>query len=54
MWHGAYLNWLEEARIEALSEVGCSYQELSAEGYELPVVSLSINYKGFLPNPILC
>ena len=25
MWHGVYLNWLEEARIEALSQVGLTY-----------------------------
>ena len=44
MWHGAYLNWLEEARVEALSQVGWSYKELSEQGYEMPVVSLKINY----------
>ena len=25
MWHGTYFNWLEESRINALSEVGISY-----------------------------
>ena len=44
MWHGAYLNWLEEARIEALSQVGLTYKDLSAQGFEMPVVSLEINY----------
>ena len=44
MWHGTYLNWLEEARIDALSKVGISYGALSKEGYEMPVVSLTINY----------
>ena len=24
MWHGKYFNWLEESRINALSEVGIS------------------------------
>jgi acyl-CoA thioester hydrolase len=28
MWHGAYLAWLEEARVEALAEVGLSIQYL--------------------------
>ena len=28
MWHGTYFNWLEESRINALSEVGISYFEL--------------------------
>jgi len=45
MWHGAYLAWLEEARIEALASVGLAYSDLSARGLELPVVSLSIDYR---------
>jgi len=45
MWHGAYLAWLEEARVEALAEAGLAYSELSAQGLELPVVSLAINYR---------
>ena len=45
MWHGAYLSWLEEARVEALREAGLAYAELSEQGLELPVVSLSIDYR---------
>ncbi|MFZ0406982.1 MAG: acyl-CoA thioesterase [Cyanobium sp.] len=45
MWHGAYLGWLEEARIEALGAVGLPYSDLSARGLELPVVSLAIDYR---------
>lgn len=45
MWHGAYLAWLEEARVEALAAVGLAYSDLSARGLELPVVSLSIDYR---------
>ena len=44
MWHGAYLCWLEEARVEALAQVGLTYQELSSKGYEMPVISIEINY----------
>ncbi len=44
MWHGSYLAWLEEARIEALEEVGLAYSKLSFLGFEIPVVSLEINY----------
>ena len=44
MWHGAYFLWLEEARVEALLNVGVLYSELSKEGFELPVVNLKINY----------
>lgn len=45
MWHGAYLAWLEEARVEALAQVGLDYSDLSARGLELPVVSLGIDYR---------
>ena len=45
MWHGAYVSWLEEARLEALSAAGLAYADLSARGLELPVVSLAIDYR---------
>ena len=45
MWHGAYLAWLEEARVEALATAGLAYSDLSARGLELPVVRLSIDYR---------
>jgi acyl-CoA thioester hydrolase len=45
MWHGAYLAWLEEARVEALAAVGLAYSDLSGRGLELPVVSLAIEYR---------
>ena len=45
MWHGSYLAWLEEARVEALQAAGLAYADLAAEGLELPVVSLNIQYR---------
>ncbi len=45
MWHGAYISWLEEARIKALEDVGLSYSKISEDGYEMTVVSLDIKYK---------
>ena len=45
MWHGSYLNFLEEGRIDALDKVGISYSELSRKGFEIPVISLQIKYK---------
>ena len=44
MWHGAYLSWLEEARVNALSQAGFPYAVLSNDGYEIPVVHLEINF----------
>jgi acyl-CoA thioester hydrolase len=45
MWHGAYVAWLEEGRVEALARVGLDYAELSSRGLEMPVVSLGIDYR---------
>ena len=45
MWHGSYLNFLEEARIDALNKVGLSYSKLSEQGFEIPVVSIQLRYK---------
>ena len=33
MLHGAYLAWLEEARVEALAQAGLAYSDLSARGF---------------------
>ena len=38
------ISWLEEARIEALDQVGLNYVDLTKNGFEMPVVSLAVNY----------
>ena len=50
LWHGSYLNWLEESRISALSEAGIEYCDLLKLGFEMPVREISINY--ILPIPL--
>ena len=45
LWHGSYLNFLEEARIDALDQLGLSYSKLSEKGFEIPVISIQIRYK---------
>ena len=45
MWHGAYVGWLEEARVEALSATGYPYEVMAAEGLEMPVVQLQLRYR---------
>ena len=45
MWHGSYLNFLEEGRINALKTVGISYSKLSEKGFEIPVISAQLKYK---------
>ena len=44
MWHGSCLTWLEEARVTALAEVGMPYGQMSEWGYEMPVISLEIDF----------
>ena len=45
MWHGAYVAWLEEARVEALAGSGLDYAAMTEFGVEMPVVSLRIDYR---------
>ena len=35
VWHGAYLTWMEEARVECLRSVGMSFEELVSAGVDL-------------------
>jgi acyl-CoA thioester hydrolase len=44
VWHGSYVRWMEEARIDALQSVGIDYADLVAMGCDLPVIELSLNY----------
>ncbi|HEY9694496.1 MAG TPA: thioesterase family protein [Oculatellaceae cyanobacterium] len=44
VWHGTYVIWMEEARVECLRSIGIDYAELVALGCEMPVVELSIRY----------
>lgn len=44
VWHGSYIAWLEEARVECLAQKGINFAELVAWGCDLPVVELAIRY----------
>lgn len=44
VWHGSYLTWMEEARVECLRSIGIDFSELVSLGCDLPVVELSIRY----------
>jgi acyl-CoA thioester hydrolase len=44
VWHGTYLSWMEEARVECLRSLGIEFADLVAIGCDLPVVELSIRY----------
>ncbi|MBH8562430.1 acyl-CoA thioesterase [Nostoc sp. CENA67] len=43
-WHGVYLAWMEEARIECLRSIGIEFADLVVLGCDLPVVELSVRY----------
>lgn len=44
VWHGSYIAWLEEARVEYLRSLGIDYADWVVLGCEMPVVELSIRY----------
>jgi acyl-CoA thioester hydrolase len=44
VWHGNYLRWMEEARVEYLHSIGIEFADLLALGCDLPVVELSVRY----------
>ena len=43
--HSNYIRWMEEARIDFLSQIGWDYVRLESLGIVSPVVSISCNYK---------
>lgn len=43
--HSNYIRWMEEARIDFLSQLGYGFDRLEAEGIISPVVSVECNYK---------
>ncbi|MBD2203688.1 acyl-CoA thioesterase [Calothrix sp. FACHB-1219] len=44
VWHGNYITWMEEARVECLRSIGIDYTDLVALGCDLAVVNLSLHY----------
>jgi len=44
VWHGAYVNWMEEVRVAFLDSQGISYQRVTEEGCDLMVVELNLRY----------
>jgi acyl-CoA thioester hydrolase len=44
VWHGSYIAWMEEARVECLRSIGVEYADLVALGCDLLVAELAIRY----------
>jgi acyl-CoA thioester hydrolase len=49
VWHGAYLTWMEQARVECLKSIGVDFTNLVSMGCDLPVVEMSLRYHRALP-----
>jgi acyl-CoA thioester hydrolase len=45
VWHGTYITWMEEARVQCLQEAGLPFETLVAMGCDLPVVELAVRYR---------
>lgn len=45
VYHGNYALYFEEARTDALRQIGVSYKNLEKAGVMMPVVQLVMNYK---------
>lgn len=44
VWHGTYVAWMEEARVECLRSIGIEFANLVALGCDLPVVEFAARY----------
>ena len=44
-WHGSYVRWMEQARVEFCREVGIDLVELRKKDVAIPVTNLNIRYK---------
>lgn len=46
--HSNYIRWMEEARMDAMSQFGISYRGMEEGGIISPVVSVSCQYKSMV------
>ena len=44
VWHGSYIAWMQEARVECLRSIGINFADLVALGCDLPVVEIAVRY----------
>ena len=45
VWHGTYIAWMEEARVECLRSLGVEFADWVNLGFDLQVVDLSLHYR---------
>lgn len=46
--HSNFIRWLEEARIESMSQWTCSYKKMEEEGILIPVLEVQCSYKSMV------
>ena len=44
-WHGSYLRWMEQARVECCRDIGIDLVEMKKQDVAIPVTNLNIRYK---------
>jgi len=44
-WHGSYLRWMEQARVEFCRDIGLDLVEMKNNNVVIPVTNLNIRYK---------
>ena len=49
--HSNYVRWMEEARIDFLSQIGWDYDKIEETGVFSPVVTIEVHYKGSTTYP---
>jgi len=45
VWHGTYVNWMEETRVAFLRSHGIDFADWVNSGVDLPVVDLNLRYR---------
>ena len=45
VYYANYLVWFEVARTDLLRDAGCSYRQMEADGYMLPVLEAACEYR---------
>jgi acyl-CoA thioester hydrolase len=45
VWHGAYLRWMEQGRVELCDLLGLDLVELKKQDIAIPVTSMNVRYK---------
>lgn len=45
VWHGAYLRWMEQGRVELCDKLGLDLVELKDNDIAIPVTNMNVRYK---------